>query len=718
MTPAWQPEPPPANPHDSAFEILWRQRRVMLVCVVLAVLIGSAYVVLAPRQYASTSRLIVGHSRPSLLEDDRELPTSDDDNFLSTQREIVSSVPVLALALSSPAMQDVQALGVQSSRFETLKKNLSVEVGKKVNLLSVSYECRNPREATKIVDSVVKAYQAYETNQREMAADGARAALMVERAKWQTELTQKTAELLAYKARHGLAESGTNQSASTEDRLHAVNQALVAARLDTISARIQSEEASRQLAAAAKPGAGAEADEVTDFSPEDLASLRLELAAAKAHQRELEIHFLPEHPAMIAAVERVNRLNLRLVATLKMQLAAAEAKEAGLEKLYDQERQAAIQQNAAATELDRMQSEISRIRESADAVDRKIRETNLSSDSSSASISVLEPAHADEHPTKPQKTTALATSGVAGILAGALLSFVRDRYDRRLSTAADVRSLLRLKALGILPAISREITPSERARQAWLAPDSESAETYRRICSALEAANDGKGSKILLVASPGPGDGRSTVAANLAISFAISGRRTLLVDADLRSPVQDWIFGLGAQNGDSNGKRADDSLRSSGDDLGPQIHTSGVTRLDVLTANPGVSDPVRFLNDSGFADLLEKMADEYDQVVVDSPAITGGPDARILAVHCDATLLVLRAGLHNQRTAEDALASLAGVGARVAGVVLNRQPPASKMARDHRPHRPALSNQARRFGPVSTNVRETLNGFVEAAADE
>jgi capsular exopolysaccharide synthesis family protein len=659
---------------DSLLEILWRQRKLVLRAALIGLAISLLYLVFASRQYTSASRLMVSRGRASLLDNSHAPPASDDDNFLSTQREIVSSNPVLALALGSPAMQGLRTFEGRTSKFDTLKKQLGVEVGKKVDLLSVSFEGKYPQENTVIVNAVVQAYIEFETDQRQAASRAAIVALNAEKQQTEKDLAQKNKELIAFRAANNLMDVGASASQSNEAQTHALNTALTQADLDVVAARTQYSQALQQLQA--NPQLKKQLEESTtadpaDASPEDLALLKQELSLARARAREMQRQYLPGHPAVKLAGERVDQLTLQLVRALKAQLGLAQAKEIELQDLLDAEKLAAIRQSAALVEFDRLSTNITHLQQMADSVDRRARELGLSGDDSDVTINVLETAHADEHPTKPQKSVALVMGLLAGLFAGAVTAAVRDRYDRRMSTPQDVQSLLGLEVLATLPAISAEIVPVDRALQAHLAPDSETAEAFRTLCTSLLYAGNGKPSKILLVASPNAGDGRSTVASNLAISFAESGARVLLVDADLRSPMQDWIF-----SATTAGVRDFAPGIDSENDLAGlcQITHSGVKRLDVLTTSSSIKDPIRFLNDRSFAEHLEKQADEYDQIIVDSPSLHSVPDARMLAAHCDASLLVLRQGGSNRLDAEKALQSLQRVGAAVIGVVFNNIP--------------------------------------------
>jgi succinoglycan biosynthesis transport protein ExoP len=706
---------------DSLLEIIWRQRRWMILNIALFLALGLLYVTFATRQYTSTSRLIVSKGRPSLLADTHVEPVSEDDNFLSTQREIVASDPVLALALSSPRIHDLRTFSGEKNRLELLKKKLNVEVGKKVDLLYVSYEGKYADEDSQIVSAVVKAYIKYESSQQQAVDDDASTTLSIQRDKWEADLTKKDSELQAFRTSHGIAGSGPDNAPTAQDRLHAVNTALIAAHLETHSARVEYEQIHQQLAS--NPRLAKRADDPTSAdvlgtSPEDMMALKQELAMAKTRERELERQYLPGHPTVQMSIKRVDQLTIDLAAALKMQLAAAEAKEADLQDLYNQEQHNAIEEDASIAEMNRLQADIGRLQSMVDSVDRRNREIGLNSDDSAVTISVLEPAHADDRPTKPQVAASMVLALLAGFGIGALGACVRDKYDRRLNSAQDVSSILGLDVLGRLPSMAAEISPSDRAQQAHLAPESTFAEACRTLRASLLYTARNPAPRTLLIASPNSGDGRSTVASNLAISLAEAGKRVLLVDGDLRSPMQDWIFGLDKVTGLASALRTEDS---NDEDHSAGIQYSGVKRLDVLTSGPAVADPVRLLNDRTFGEMLEKLAELYDHVIVDSPAISSGPDSRILAALCDASLLVLLEGQTNQGSAQQSLAALSSVGANVIGVVLNR---GAASARNER-----LSGMMNRLPSVMTprlasarssrdRTEQGLAGLVSLPADK
>jgi capsular exopolysaccharide synthesis family protein len=169
------------------------------------------------------------------------------------------------------------------------------------------------------------------------------------------------------------------------------------------------------------------------------------------------------------------------------------------------------------------------------------------------------------------------------------------------------------------------------------------------------------------VTSPSPGDGKSTVASNLAIAMAQAGQRVLLVDADLRKPTQHKIFEV-------NPERGLGSVLADRRPVEEAIIPSVVDSLDFLPCGPCPSNPVELLNNGFFAELLDHLKDRYDKIVIDSPPVMPVADARVIAAMADATILVLRAEHSTRRLSIAARNELWRVRAPRLGLVVNRVP--------------------------------------------
>ena len=218
----------------------------------------------------------------------------------------------------------------------------------------------------------------------------------------------------------------------------------------------------------------------------------------------------------------------------------------------------------------------------------------------------------------------------------------------------EIKQLLGLPVLGVVPHMVAR-TPVQRGMQLHLDPMSDVAEAYRTIRTAVYFGVPAGITKTLLVTSPSPGDGKTTLVSNLAVAMAQAGNRVLLLDADFRKPAQHKIFELEKSTGLS-------SLLAGEVNLDSAIKRTEVNGLEVLPCGPIPANPSEILNSQMFADLLEQLSERYDHVLLDSPPVVPVTDARILAASCGATLLALRAEKTTRKTASYARDVLRGVG--------------------------------------------------------
>jgi len=174
--------------------------------------------------------------------------------------------------------------------------------------------------------------------------------------------------------------------------------------------------------------------------------------------------------------------------------------------------------------------------------------------------------------------------------------------------------------------------------------------------------------KTLLITSPTPADGKTTLTSNLAIAMAQAEQRVIIVDADFRKPMQRKVFGLDHEN------RGLSSVLAGTVRPEDAIHRTEIQGLDLLACGPDVPNPAEVLNSEAFAKLLELLANRYDRVVIDSPPVMPVTDALILGAVCDVAVLVLRAEKSTKKTCQQARHGLLSVGAHLLGVVVNDVP--------------------------------------------
>jgi non-specific protein-tyrosine kinase len=195
-------------------------------------------------------------------------------------------------------------------------------------------------------------------------------------------------------------------------------------------------------------------------------------------------------------------------------------------------------------------------------------------------------------------------------------------------------------------------------------PRSAAAEAYRTLRTNIQFASPDKPLRTLLATSTSPEDGKSTTLANLAITLAETGARTILVDADLRRPAQHTLFGLTNEVGLT-------SLMLSRAEPRIPAQATAVQNLWVLTSGPLPPNPAELLASQRMGELLTTLAGRADYVLFDTPPIIAVTDAAILAPRVDGVLIVVRAGKTKRDLAVKAKRLLAQVNAPVVGVVLN-----------------------------------------------
>jgi protein-tyrosine kinase len=195
----------------------------------------------------------------------------------------------------------------------------------------------------------------------------------------------------------------------------------------------------------------------------------------------------------------------------------------------------------------------------------------------------------------------------------------------------------------------------------------EQAEAFRELRSRLliEVMRDGPRCALAIV-SPDAGDGKTYLAANLAVSFSQLGERTLLIDADVRTPRQHHVLGV-KQNGVGL-----TSVLAGFSDATDLVHeVPGLPHLYFVPAGPIPPNPVELMQRPRFGQLVRGLLEEFDHVIVDTPAAVRGPDARVIAARCGAALVVARRSRSRLAPLEGLLSALARGPAQIAGVVVN-----------------------------------------------
>ena len=280
----------------------------------------------------------------------------------------------------------------------------------------------------------------------------------------------------------------------------------------------------------------------------------------------------------------------------------------------------------------------------------------------------------------------LVPAGLAlGLLFGVGLAFVRDHFDDTVHDEARLSAALDRPVLARVPHWPEV---GEGGLATMQAPDGPAAEAYRALASALRYPSSGSPGggdpaghehRVLLVTSPGLGQGRTTVASNLAVAAARYGLTVIAVDADLRNPGLAKRFGLNALRGFS------ELLAGEGELDSHLLAVDGVENLRILPSDAVPPNPAELLASAAAEKIIGTLRSRADLVVVDSSPVDPVVDARELLPHVDDVVLVVRHGVTRVRAAAEALEQIIRVGGTVSGVVVNdTRPPRARQGYQYR----------------------------------
>jgi tyrosine-protein kinase Etk/Wzc len=286
------------------------------------------------------------------------------------------------------------------------------------------------------------------------------------------------------------------------------------------------------------------------------------------------------------------------------------------------------------------------------------------------SIEIVDRAMQPTAPVSPNRKRIYLTAMIFGTLLGLAAAVGVEQLDDTVKSPDEARERFDLTVLGTIPRI-KEAGASRRAIEVagqrlvtHFDPRSPVGEAYRSLRTNLAFARAHEPLKTILLSSPGPADGKSTTVANLAITFAQQGQRTLLVDADLRRAVLDKLFTVPREPG------LTDVLVGRAP-LAEVVNATVIDNLFVMGSGPFPPNPSELLGSQAMRDVLRQAREQFDVVLLDSPPLLAVTDAAVLSTMVDGAILVVRTGATPRPSVRRAVSQLQTVHGRLVGTVLN-----------------------------------------------
>ena len=311
-----------------------------------------------------------------------------------------------------------------------------------------------------------------------------------------------------------------------------------------------------------------------------------------------------------------------------------------------------------------------RARDIADAVAREFSrlvpqvETPAGSSKAPVKVSVVKPAALAEFPSSPRVKVNVGLGLLVGLALGVGVAVLRETLDTSVKGGSDLQQLVGSKPLG---AIAEDPDAETRPLIVHHDPQAPRAEAFRQLRTNLQFIDVDQPPRSVVVTSAVAGEGKSTTCCNLAITVAQAGAKVILIEGDLRRPKIADYFGIEGAVGLTN-------VLTGSVDLDVALQPWGRNLLWVLPSGPLPPNPSEILGSHVMQELLKRLEDRADLVIIDAPPLLPVTDAAVISRHTDGAVLVVRQGSTRRDQVMRALEALENVDARLLGSVLNRVP--------------------------------------------
>lgn len=585
-------------------------------------------------------------------------PEAPDDDF-----SLLGLLPEGLLAVGAVEKnQDPFAAQVRIYR-----QNLRVAPVRNTQLVNIRFDSANPALAARLANAHATAY-IESTLEAKLEITQSAATWMSSRLdRLKANLGESEKALQAFREREQLVDAG-GVTALPEREINELTDRLVEAR------RALSESRSNYLQTRGLSQADAGQLESVPAVIRDplVIERRNELADAEQRAAELAKRYGPRHPTMIGAMsdlasaeDSLQRAVARVIDGIRQEYDVAQAQVRELEAAVETARDNFLKTGRKEGELLDLQRAVDTNRQLYDMFYNRVRETSETGDLATASARIVSPAVAPEEPAKPNKKLVVSLAIVASLVIGGLVAIAADAMNNVIRGVQDFEEKIGEPLLAAVPLIDLKNRSDKSIAHAFA--DSEQhgfRESIRTIRTGITLSTLDDPHEVIMVTSSLPGDGKSTVAANIAIAFGQMGS-TLLVDCDMRRPSIAAAFGL------SRGQVGLAELLSGSAQLSDAVIERDEEGIHLVCAGAVPPNPLEMLSSESFKLMIDKLKGLYDHVVIDCPPTLPVSDAAVLSTISDAIVYVVKADTTTARQAHYGLRTLREVNGHVVGCVLN-----------------------------------------------
>jgi capsular exopolysaccharide synthesis family protein len=584
--------------------------------------------------------------------------------FLPTQLAILESRELAGMARQELAAARAKA-GTEKAQLSVgeIAEGRMISPVSNTRLVSIGFRSTDPVVAAEVANAIARAYVKWNTEFKSNTTGEASDWLKRQVEEQRRLVHASEAALQSYKKDHDAEALGERQNIVVQ-KLADLQAAVTRARSETIEKQTQfaqlSALKSNQGALDTLPAIASNA--YIHGIKDELATLQQQLAQASEQLGELHPEIIRLRTAVDAADRKLRTEISKLSASIGNEYEAAQTRERALAALFERQKVEVQELNAKAVEFTALDRAATANRLLLDNLEQRSKQITLARDLPSASAAVLDAAEIPDTPVLPrEERNMMVAVGGSTFLALAVVLML-EIMNSRVKSPDDVRRHLGLPLLGIAPRVKHHNGQSPLLLGDGASP--EFVELLHGVRTNLIAAPELESGRTLLVTSSESGEGKTVIAANLAVSLARLNQRVLLIDADLRRPRLHEIFG-----GDEGPGLTDVLLGKASN---AAFRKTNVSRLWLMPAGRPCSNPADLLGSQSFANLIDSLKKQVDWVVLDSPPVLAVADPCVISRVASGVLFVLGSGQTSREVASAAVARLDAVGATVVGAMLNR----------------------------------------------
>lgn len=669
-------------------DIIIRRRWTIISITLIAIAIAMV-VSFTMRPVYTAKGMVMVEKEPNILsfEDIFQIETFRDDYF-QTQYKLLQSRSLAERTINKLKLWEKEEFsGKKQVTSEELKNplfrqkmvdqfldRLEVKPIRMTRLVEVTFKAHDPGLASECVNALFDSFVDMNIETKSEATEQATEFLSQQINELKKEISQKEQELQNYGQEKNIVILSDKET-TILDKLSELNKALTEAQID----RVRKEAYYNEIKNASP-----------DYIPEALSNpliqrLREDYLKLSREYAKMQEQFQPEYPEMQrlkaeldSARELLKNETESLVKAAYSEYQAALKKEKSLQELFDRQKEEAFRMNSNAILYNSLKIEIENRKNLLESLLKRQSETGVSARLKglrTSNIRIVDRADIPIKPSSPKKFRNLLLALFLGLFGGVGLAFVMEYLDNSVKSVEDVERYSGLPTLGVVPAFGEnarayayyyayrsgedgrkgklaerkegkkeETEPKSIELITHFAPESVFAENYRSLRTALLLSGPQSNLRSMIVTSALPTEGKTTTISNLAVSLAQMGKKVLLIDADLRRPKQHRIFNMKNHDGLTNYLAMDLELEKL---IKPTI----VPSLYLINSGPIPPNPAELLSSEKMSELLKKVREQFDFVLIDTPPLLAVTDAQILAKMVDGLVLVVRA----EKTPREAL---------------------------------------------------------------